>query len=332
MRLSYWSLMAGLAGTAFAAVASAEVSLPFYNRAVRSIDFVPDRSGAGTVVQVEWLNTVADRGYVEVAQHADLVLEINGSAVSRVRQQVVFAADPSGCSASDACAGCSTDYSCYVGVPGAGCACGKLQLTAFPPQPLQRGDRVQVRLVAAPGSVAESFLDDDRQAVVFPTRNRAVERVSVHPHPGGTGQAVKVDWSAFVAPMLHGLHPDRCLAPPFPDRLPLDVKLLLEVNGRVVETAEEPASYVPTDAGCNALPPCSGAPCGSWGPTFTPGRCRPTSAVGDDVVFCACSHGYASWFKAAVQPGDRVRVTLAPARGSAGEQFAGDDSGVVVVP
>ncbi len=329
--------------------------LPFFNRSLKKISFVqadetpmksayarPTQAGKSrTMITAEWVTSVAAAGFVDVNFNADLQLEINGMVVDTLAEDDVnFSGDPSGCSTNDPCGPCPSTSSCFVGVPGKGCACGTLRLAAFAPQPLQPGDLVRITVMPARGGVSEEFTDDDSLETFFPTRNRAIEQVSIRRESNratdlwwgemGKKAVVEVDWSAFAAESSAVSRQSCGSAPPFPEGINFNAELQLEVNGRVVDRLAQQATFFPTDSDCDAMPPCSQQECGFWIPAFTTGACSESAA--GDVIFCGCKRIFKGFLTApTLNPFDRVRVRIVPSRGGFAEQFTGDDQQAVPV-
>jgi hypothetical protein len=117
------------------------------DRDVQLVSLVP-ADGGGSHINIAWLSTVdtADPS-TPVNLATDIVVKVNGREVDRILLDTSFAGETKTC-AND-CASCTA--TCFVGVPGHGCACGSLRSTFSSPQPVQPGDELEVSLIAARG-------------------------------------------------------------------------------------------------------------------------------------------------------------------------------------
>ena len=132
------------------------------NRDLQLLSLVPAIEG-GHHINIGWLTTVETANpYDPVDLATEVVIKINGLEVDRIRTDSNFAGDTDSC--SDNCGACSA--TCFVGVPGYGCACGKLRSTLSSPVVVKPGDRLQVSLLAIGGGLPDKSPDGSRVTTV----------------------------------------------------------------------------------------------------------------------------------------------------------------------
>lgn len=279
--------------------AAVKAQSPQYNRSIERLEVV-DAGGGQQRVHVQ--TRISATGFVVL--NYDLTVLINGAPQTFPHDETYDWAT-GGCSTGDACSGCPASYSCIVGVPGAGCACGKWASYFTTPTTINPGAVVEAFIAPARGGDPEIDTSDDAQIMTYngtpASWNRTIDNVSVAPASGGLHE-VHYDLGLTLGNI--GASAD----------VSTDVDVL--VNGQVVDTQRYEVV---------ATPPQNGG-CGIGCTTFQPCICV---TIPSGQTFCYCGGFITNGNSDGVHldPGDEIVVILRPAPGALPELpgFGDDD-------
>jgi hypothetical protein len=284
-----------------------------------------------------WSAATGGAGVVNL--NADLVISVNGIPVDTIASDVTLDFGPvCGCSVADVCSGCGGNASCFVGIPGCGCACGILISADSGPHALNSGDTVTVTIVPARGGVSEADTADDSKTATFSGEpivwHRRIESVRLDPSPPvRDGEGAQTQRDIFVYDVDVALT-SATRGIDYGVDLSADVELL--VNG--VPTASISVSRLHDPILCSQADP---PPKGTCSPTVScsagagvPLECQPDCldcSLGGCSYPCWCTCQWSDdFFFSAVplDPGDEITVLLRPAPGALPELpgLEGDDS------
>ncbi|GLS25908.1 hypothetical protein [Marinibactrum halimedae] len=152
------------------------------NRDLQILSLLPAAEG-DSHINIGWLTTVESANpYDPVNLATEIIIKVNGLEVDRIRFESSFVGDTDSC--SDNCGACIA--TCFVGVPGYGCACGKLRSTLSSPVAIKPGDKLEVSLVAAPGGLPDKSPDGSRVTTIVGSVATIWEAEMIERCPGST--------------------------------------------------------------------------------------------------------------------------------------------------